>query len=128
MNVLLDTCTFLWLNLDAAELTRVARDIILDTGNQLYLSAVSVSEITVKHMAGRLHLPERPADYICSRRALNGILSLPLDEDSVFQLPKLPGIHSDPFDRMLICQAIAHGMPILTPDQHISAYPIRTIW
>jgi len=61
-------------------------------------------------------------------REAYAIESLPLDEDSTLQISKLPDLHRDPFDRILISQAIAHGLTLLTPDQRIQAYPVRTIW
>jgi PIN domain nuclease of toxin-antitoxin system len=59
---------------------------------------------------------------------MHGIAELALDEPAVLQLTRLPEIHKDPFDRMLICQAIAHGLIILTPDPLIGQYPLRTLW
>lgn len=73
-------------------------------------------------------LPQPPQQFIPAQRRAHGIETLPLDEDAVLQLPRLPDIHKDPFDRMLICQAIAHGMTILTPDPLITRYPVRTAW
>ncbi|HUF82656.1 MAG TPA: type II toxin-antitoxin system VapC family toxin, partial [Burkholderiales bacterium] len=69
-----------------------------------------------------------PQQFIPEQRRAHGIETLPLDEDAVLQLSRLPAIHKDPFDRMLICQAIAHGMVILTPDPLIGRYPVRTLW
>jgi PIN domain nuclease of toxin-antitoxin system len=89
---------------------------------------VSAWEIASKYNAGRLSLPEPPATYIPGWRAHYGIQSLELTEDAVWQLPKLPPIHRDPFDRVLLCQAIVHGLIILTPDEHISSYPVRVMW
>ena len=58
----------------------------------------------------------------------HGIEALPLDEAATLQLPKLPSIHRDPFDRMLICQAINHGLTLLTPDENIRRYPVLSRW
>ena len=58
----------------------------------------------------------------------HGIDSLPLDEESVLQAARLPQVHRDPFDRLLVCQAIAHGLAILTPDPLIADYPARIVW
>jgi PIN domain nuclease of toxin-antitoxin system len=84
--------------------------------------------MALKQQAGRLWLPEPAGAYVPKRRASNGIESLGLDEEAVLQLPKLPELHKDPFDRMLICQAIAHGLAILTPDEWITRYPVRVLW
>jgi PIN domain nuclease of toxin-antitoxin system len=128
VKLLLDTCTFLWFNADAPALSPRARAMCLDSENELYLSVISAWEITLKHMAGRLPLPEPAAQYVPSRRQANGIISLELSEETVLQLPKLPPLHGDPFDRMLVCQAIVHGLAILTPDEWITRYPVRVMW
>jgi len=128
VNVLLDTCTFLWIAADSPELSDEARRIFTDPDNDVYLSVASAWEIIVKHKLGRLPLPEPPHDFIHSWRVRHDITSLPLDEASVLQLSRLPEYHKDPFDRILICQAIANSLVILTPDSHITKYPIRTAW
>lgn len=128
MRILLDTCTFLWLILDASELTDKAKQLFSDPGNEVYLSVVSTWEIAVKHAIGRLDLPEEPRLYIPVQRERHGIQSLPLDEPASLQVSALPRIHNDPFDRMLISQALIHGLTILSPDDLIKKYPVRIIW
>lgn len=128
MNLLLDTCTFLWIVAGSDGLSKQSRELFADPENEVYLSSVSTWEIVVKHGLGRLPLPETPQKFIPKYRELHGIQPLPLDESAVLQLPLLPDRHKDPFDRMLICQAIAHGLAILTPDSQISQYPVRTVW
>ncbi|MDD5266997.1 MAG: type II toxin-antitoxin system VapC family toxin [Methylococcales bacterium] len=126
--ILLDTCTFLWLVRDDAALSTKARELILNTENAVFLSIVSVWEMTVKHGLGKLPLADLPHIYIPSERKKHDIESLPLIEEAVAQLGKLPSYHQDPFDRMLICQAIHHGCALLTPDHAISCYPVNTQW
>ena len=128
MNLLLDTCTFLWIAADASDLSKNARELFLDRENEVYLSAVSAWEISVKNALGKLPLPTSPDMFVPFQRERHGIAALPLDEIAALQLPKLPALHQDPFDRMLICQAIAAGLVILTPDEQISRYPVRCIW
>ena len=77
---------------------------------------------------GNLALPEKPDRFVASHRAKLGAEILPLDEESAFHVTLLPDIHKDPFDRILICQAIIHGMVLLTPDDRIARYPVRTAW
>lgn len=129
MKLLLDTCTFLWLN---AEPERVPAKVLAacESGaNELFLSSVSAWEIAVKYAAGRLRLPvEDPGAYVTTRREQNGIESLPLGEEAVLQVVKLPALHRDPFDRMLICQAIVEGMMLVTPDPLIRQYAVRVLW
>lgn len=128
MNILLDTCAFLWLTGDAPELTQTARALFQDTDNRVYLSSVSVWEIMVKHQLGKLPLPE-PADIFVQQQCQGHFIeTLPLEARAVFHLSHLPIHHRDPFDRMLICQAIEHGLTILTADKLIIQYPVSTIW
>ena len=96
--------------------------------NEVYLSAVSAWEIALKHALGRLPLPEPPERFIPSRRKQHGIDTLPLEEEAALHLTRLPPYHQDPFDRMLICQAVIHGMVLLTPDELILQYSVRTTW
>ena len=128
MNLLLDTCTFLWIAADAEDLSKNVRELFLDRENDVYLSAVSVWEISVKNALGKLPLPTSPDMFVPDQRERHGIAALPLDEIAALQLPKLPALHQDPFDRMLICQAIAAGLVILTPDEQIVRYPVRCVW
>ena len=128
MNLLLDTCTFLWLAAGSSQMSARARELAAEPGNRAYLSVVSAWEIAVKYHAGRLRLPDPPSVFISRCRTEDDLLSLPLDEESVLHVAKLPPVHNDPFDRMLICQALIHSLVILTPDEQIARYPVRTIW
>ncbi|HEY3129795.1 MAG TPA: type II toxin-antitoxin system VapC family toxin [Acidobacteriota bacterium] len=128
MRFLLDTVTFLWIISDRPELSDQARELSVDPDNEIYLSAVSVWEIAIKHSLGRLKLAESPERFIPIQRAKHGIESLPLDEESALHVSRLPRLHHDPFDRMLICQALIHGLVILSPDQLLSQYPVRVSW
>ena len=128
MKVLLDTCSFLWLAADDPQLSENARNVFRDPGNEIYLSAVSAWEIAVKHSLGRLVLPKPPLALFPDWREKRGILSLSLEETAALYESRLPRLHNDPFDRMLICQSIVHGMALLTPDSDISKYPVHTLW
>jgi PIN domain nuclease of toxin-antitoxin system len=128
MKLLLDTCTFLWIAGRPDLLSAQARTLFQDPENEVYLSVASVWEIVTKHAIGRLPLPE-PADRLVPRlRDRHGVDTLPIDEESTLHLTRLPAIHRDPFDRMLVCQAIVHGMTLLTPDPLIARYPARILW
>lgn len=128
MNILLDTCTFLWIISNAPELSKKVRELFANPDNEVYLSVASAWEIIVKHKLGKLPLPLPPQEFIHTWRTRHNIASLALDEAAVFQLARLPEYHKDPFDRMIVCQAIASGLVILSPDPHISQYPVRTEW
>jgi PIN domain nuclease of toxin-antitoxin system len=128
MRILLDTCTFLWIIAEPDKLSAKARESYSDTGNEVFLSSVSCWEMAVKYAAGRLPLPEPPAQFVPVRRQKLGILPLPLDEEASLHSARLPKLHADPFDRMLVCQAITHGLAVLSPDDLIAQYPVRIVW
>lgn len=128
MKLLLDTCTFLWIITDSAELSSNAKLLFTEPDNEVYLSVVSLWEILVKNKIGRLPLPAPANEFVVEQRKLHCIESLALQEEAIVQLPRLPEYHKDPFDRMLICQAIANGLTIVTPDSDIKQYPLATVW
>jgi PIN domain nuclease of toxin-antitoxin system len=128
MKLLLDTCTFLWALSEPPQLSARAADLFRNPDTELFLSAASAWEIAVKHASGKLMLPERPERFVPNRREERGIAPLAIDEESALHASKLPQLHRDPFDRLLVSQAIVHGLTILTPDPIISQYPARTIW
>jgi len=127
MKILLDTHIFLWFISGDAQLSTDVRDAIRAPDNEVYLSAVSVWEAIVKYQLGKLPLPEHPETYLPKQRDLHQIVSLSLDESSVAQLAKLPPLHRDPFDRMLICQALEKGLTIATVDGAIRAYSVSVM-
>jgi len=128
MKLLLDTCSFLWVVTGSTAIPDATREQILDPDNEVMLSSVSAWEIALKHRLGRLELPDTPERYVPMVREQHGIDPLALDERATLLLERLPRLHGDPFDRMLACQAIAHGMSLVTPDRQIARYPVRTIW
>lgn len=127
MNLLLDTHSFLWLIKGDARLSSHAKT-AFQSANCVFLSSVSVWEITQKYHSGKLPLPSEAARYIQEQRTLHQIQPLPFTEEECMHLANLPPVHRDPFDRMLICQAIEHGLTIVTNDRAIMAYPIKTLW
>jgi PIN domain nuclease of toxin-antitoxin system len=127
MKLLLDTHIFLWLISGDTRLSASLRQIIRNPENDVYLSVVSIWEAIIKHGLGKLFLPEPPEIYLPKQRRLHLIQSLPVDEDSVSQLSKLPLLHRDPFDRMLISQALQYNLTIATADNAIRAYPVSVI-
>lgn len=128
MKILLDTCTFLWLVSDSDLLSNGAKTMFCEPANEVYFSSVSAWEISVKYTLGKLPLPSPPNQFVPEQRALHHVNSIDLKESDVLHLYHLPPLHRDPFDRMLICQAIENGFTILTPDKAITNYPVRSIW
>lgn len=128
MKLLLDTCTFLWMVSEPARLSPAAAAAIVDPDNEVLLSAVSAWEIGVKHELGKLALDRPPERYVPEERTRHGVEALALDEDATLRVHRLPAVHRDPFDRMLVCQALAAGLVIVTPDPRIARYPARVLW
>jgi len=126
VKLLLDTCVFLWLLTGERAFTEQVKSVI--TNDELWLSAASVWEISVKCSKGTLRLPIPPGRLVTDARKRYGISTLPVDEESALHLVKLPRLHADPFDRMLVSQAIVHGLTIVTPDPLVAQYPARTMW
>jgi PIN domain nuclease of toxin-antitoxin system len=127
MKLLLDTHVFLWYITDDAHLAPEMAAAIREASNDVYLSVVSVWEALVKHRLGKLPMPSPADDYIRDRREKHQITSLGLEEEALGHLLSLPDYHRDPFDRMLICQALHNDMVIVTVDRQISKYPVRTL-
>lgn len=127
MNLLLDTHVFLWFISGDRRLSNDLRDSIRDSDNEVYLSVVSVWEAIIKYQLGKLPLPESPETYLPKQRDLHLIASLHLDENSVAQLANLPPLHRDPFDRILICQAVEHGLTIAASRVAIRAYSVSVL-
>ncbi len=128
MRLLLDTATFLWLIEGDAKLSTAAGEAIADAANQVFLSAASAWEIAIKHNLGRLHLQGSPEELVPQQRRLHRVDTLPVTEDTTLQVGKLPDLHRDPFDRLIVAQAIVGGLTVVTPDRLIKAYPVPTLW
>ncbi|HUP59404.1 MAG TPA: type II toxin-antitoxin system VapC family toxin [Thermoanaerobaculia bacterium] len=127
MKLLLDTHAFLWYITEDSRLSESLANAIRQKSNEVFLSVVSVWEILVKHQLGKLPLPAPPDEYIRDRREKHQVGSLALEEASLGYLLRLPMHHRDPFDRMLICQALYHDLHIVTVDQDFSQYPVSIL-
>lgn len=128
MRYLLDTCTFLWASQQPVLLSQAASDAINDSSNDLYVSDVSIWEVTLKHSTGKLPLPGIPRVWIPEKFAHHQFKSLSLDQAAIYRSGELPRVHPDPFDRLLAAQAIESGMTILSPDTPLSLLGASRVW
>lgn len=128
MNLLLDTCTFLWLALPQGKLSAEAIRLIDEESSTLFFSDVSVWEICLKESSGKLPLPGAPRTWLPSRLAFFQVKRLSLEQNAIFRSGELPRLHADPFDRLLAAQAIECGMTILSPDTPLSGLGASRIW
>jgi PIN domain nuclease of toxin-antitoxin system len=128
MRLLLDTHTFLWAIAEPARLSRKVTRMILDERNELLLSSVTLWEIIVKLQAGKLKL-DATAEYFQAHMDRLGIRQvLPVTPVHVYALLKLPALHKDPFDRLLVAQASVEGLPLVSADDLLRRYAIRVLW
>lgn len=127
MKALLDTHAFLWAITKDARISDRASDIFTGTSD-LSLSMVSIWEILIKVQTGKLNLPRPAGAYLLGQLADNQIETLPVTLDHLLAFEKLPLHHRDPFDRILIGQAVAEDWPIITSDRDFAKYPVRVIW
>ena len=126
MRVLLDTVAFLFAIGDPDRLSRKARTVMGDPANQRELSVISLAEIAMKNAAGKLNLSREDAVEALSRLQVS---VLPYAEAQVLELMTLPAHHRDPFDRMLIAQALAEDVPVMTCDKEFRKYKgLEVIW
>jgi PIN domain nuclease of toxin-antitoxin system len=128
MKILLDTHTFLWWILDDPKLSTRALELIGDNRNTLYWSAASSWEVSIKYALGRLPLPESPEQFLPTELGKNRIESLAIIDAHAFQAGRLPHHHGDPFDRMLVAQALVESLGLLSNDKQLSFYNVDVYW
>lgn len=128
MKCLLDTHAFLWWITDSDRLSPRARQLIGDGENEIFFSAASGWEIAIKVGLGRLSLPEDLPSFISRQLAVNAFEVLPVHLGHALRVSLLPDHHRDPFDRLLVAQAQAEGLAILSADSQLKGYPIEVVW
>jgi PIN domain nuclease of toxin-antitoxin system len=128
LKLLLDTHVFLWAIDQPASLSKKAKKALMDEANQLYVSVASIWEIRRKVQAGKLKLPMAPEYLESNLRKLGVKAYLPIELFHIYQTDRLPPIHSDPFDRLLLAQAMVEGMTLVSRDKAISSYGIPVLW
>ena len=128
MKVLLDTHTFLWSLLNDHRLTRKAKQVLTSNEHELVFSLVSLWEIAIKIKTGKLNTIGSSVAYIRDEMDAYGMQLLPIRYEHVLQLESLPHHHGDPFDRLLIAQALTESLPILSADRIFATYGIKLVW
>jgi PIN domain nuclease of toxin-antitoxin system len=128
MNYLLDTSTFIWMASEPQQLSSTATAICSNRANTLFLSIGSIWELQIKLQIGKLTLPLPLEQMIENQQQVNQLQLLPIMIKHVLGLDKLPPIHKDPFDRMLIAQTLVEGLSIVSRDSEIVKYPVSVVW
>ncbi len=127
MDYLLDTHTFVWFSADAPELSPPAKDIIEGSDQKIFVSMASFWELGIKQKLGKLKI-ERSLDALFDAATAYDFVVLPINRNQVTRVTELPLFHRDPFDRMIISQAMAEGLTIITRDREFARYPVPTFW
>jgi PIN domain nuclease of toxin-antitoxin system len=128
MRYLLDTHAFLWFVLDDKRISTKAKSIIKDSKNEIYFSAASAWEMSIKIRLGRLTIEEELEPFIVKQLAENIFSTLPITIFHSFYTSKLPDIHKDPFDRMIIAQSQLENMSLISKDKDIKKYKVQIVW
>jgi PIN domain nuclease of toxin-antitoxin system len=128
LRVLLDTHALLWWLSGDPALTRTAARIIADTRNTVVVSAASAWEIAIKVRLGKLHTAANLMSDFCSQMEREGFDLLAISAEHGVRGGLLPGLHKDPFDRMLIAQSQAENMPVITSERVFDSYGVRRLW
>jgi len=127
VRLLIDTQCWLWMNASPGKLSERTREMLVATSTERMLSAASIWEIGTKYHLGKLPLPAAPTDYVPSRLVLTNTTALAISGTHALRASSLPAIHRDPFDRMIVAQAIVEGVPVLSSDGQLDAYGIRRL-
>ena len=130
MRLLLDTNVVLWILSDPQRLTKRARRLVEDDRNDLFFSLASVWEVAIKIAKGKLTIPGGSAESLLPELQKLGVVLLPIDQPSILRTQTLPQFpdHKDPFDRILVAQAVELGLTILTADSDMQRYSVPVIW
>jgi PIN domain nuclease of toxin-antitoxin system len=128
VKLLLDTHIFLWFIAGHQRLSLAARNLIEDDANQPYLSIASLWEMAIKLSLGKLSLGQPFEQLISQQLRLNGIELLPIAVEHVNQVVTMPFHHRDPFDRLLVAQAMVEQIPIVSADEAFKPYEIKRLW
>jgi PIN domain nuclease of toxin-antitoxin system len=119
---------FLWLIMDDPKLSQACKAIFLEQATEPLLSLASVWEILIKHRIGKLSVPGNPAAFIRGQLDMNGIALLPIHYAHLAGILQLPMIHKDPFDRIIIAQALHEHLPVLSSDSMFMAYGVKNLY
>jgi len=128
MDLVLDTCTFIWWDSGGGSLSAAARAALQHPDNRLHLSHASLWEMQLKHQRGKLPLRKPLAEIVEDQCRQNGLLLLAIEPGDIYGLGQLPPHHADPFDRLIISQARLRGFAVVTEDREFSNYGVPIVW
>lgn len=127
MNLLLDTHIFIWLQVALGNISTQRIQVLKNNQNALFLSLVSIWEMQIKIQNRKFSFPKPLSDIIKEQQTVNNLQILPITAEHIYELDNLPFHHKDPFDRLLIAQAIVENYTLITDDSNFSAYPVKIL-
>jgi len=127
MKYLLDTHAVLWMATNSPKLSEAAKQVIFDSKNESFVSIVSAWEVAIKTNIGKMRLNGGISEFF-NIIYKNGLNLLPITEEYIKQLEKLPLLHRDPFDRILVASAMSERMSLVTADENIRLYDSPCVW
>lgn len=128
MKLLLDTHTLIWWHNESPQLSNTAHHAIANDAHDVYISFANAWEMQIKTQIGRLDLGKSWRDLISGEQTSNGFQWLSADFRYLEMLDRVPLHHRDPFDRLLIAQALAENMTLISKDSHFKSYPVSLLW
>lgn len=128
MRLLLDTHTLLWWANNDSQLSLAAKNAVGDRGNEVFLSAVSSWELAIKAAVKKLNLSAPVADFVSAQMSLYPFTPLPIIYEHTYRVETMTLHHNDPFDRLLIAQALVENLIIVTCDSKFGPYGVPTLW
>lgn len=128
MKYLIDTHTLLWIVTNDPKLSAKAKDLYLDSENEIFISIASIWELSIKSSLGKISLEQPLDEFVDEHVKGNDIRILKIELPHVLRIENLPFYHRDPFDRLIISQSIEDNIPIIGSDKTFDSYPIKRIW
>ncbi|MBF2007000.1 MAG: type II toxin-antitoxin system VapC family toxin [Chlorogloeopsis fritschii C42_A2020_084] len=128
MKLLLDTHVLIWCTGNPEKLSEKVTNLLTDTNNYWLVSIASIWEMQIKLQIKKLNLALPLSELIESLRQTNDLQILPIKLNHIYTLQDLPNHHRDPFDRILVAQAIVENIPLVSKDEIFDAYPIKKFW
>jgi PIN domain nuclease of toxin-antitoxin system len=128
LRLLLDSNVLYWAFFQGQSLTPRVRQLLEDDRNDLFVSRASIWELSAKTARGRLAMPESSVRFLLERIEQTGMTIIPIEDAHILRTETLPHHHSDPFDRLIVAQAMEQNLTILSSDDEIPLYDVKVIW
>jgi PIN domain nuclease of toxin-antitoxin system len=126
--LLLDTCALIWFFAGSGRINDRLQELLTDPTNEVKMSDISVLELVIKYQLGKLDWQQSPSRLLPVLARKHRLTTAPLTQEAIYYLEQLPLLHRDPFDRLLVAQAVTSGCALVTCDPLICQYPVQTIW